>query len=49
MVHALEEIHRLLRPDGRLIEIHPALEEPYVMVKSDGYVAFVEPDPVMVP
>lgn len=45
MVHALEEAHRLLRPTGRLIEIHPGLEEPYVMVKSDGHVAFIEPDP----
>jgi hypothetical protein len=23
MVHALEHIHRLLKPDGRLIDIHP--------------------------
>jgi len=26
MVHALEEIHRLLKPAGTLIEIHPSLE-----------------------
>ena len=26
MVHALEEIHRLLKPAGRLIDIHPAPE-----------------------
>jgi transposase-like protein len=45
MVDALEEIHRLLRPSGTLIEIHPAVEEPYVMVKADGHIAFIEPDP----
>jgi hypothetical protein len=26
MVHALEEIHRLLKPSGRLIDIHPVAE-----------------------
>lgn len=26
MVHALEEIHRLLKPAGTLIEIHPSME-----------------------
>jgi hypothetical protein len=26
MVHALEEIHRLLKPDGALIDIHPVSE-----------------------
>jgi hypothetical protein len=26
MVHALEQIHRLLRPDGELIDIHPIPE-----------------------
>ena len=36
MVHALEEIHRLLRPDGTLIEIHPAVEVPFVEVRSSG-------------
>jgi SAM-dependent methyltransferase len=45
MVHALEEAHRLLRPTGRLIEIHPAVEVPFVVVKTDGTVSFVEPDP----
>ena len=28
MVHALEETHRLLRPGGTLLEIHPAVDEP---------------------
>jgi hypothetical protein len=45
MVHALEETHRLLRPTGRLIEIHPAREVPFVMVRTDGRVTFIEPDP----
>jgi hypothetical protein len=45
MVHALEEIHRLLRPNGTLIEIHPALEAPSVIVRSDGTTPFVERDP----
>jgi SAM-dependent methyltransferase len=47
MVHALEEIHRLLKPAGVLIEIHPAVElRPSVEVWSDGRLAFLEDDPV---
>lgn len=47
MVHALEEIHRLLKPAGVLIEIHPAAElRPSVEVWSDGWRAFREDDPV---
>ena len=46
MVHALEEIHRLLRPAGSLIEIHPALEAPpFVEVASNGELPFSEDDP----
>ena len=45
MVHALEEAHRMLRPSGRLIEIHPSREVPFVLVRTDGRVAFVEADP----
>jgi SAM-dependent methyltransferase len=46
MVHALEEIHRLLRPRGALIEIHPALEAPpFVEVNSNGDLSFSEDDP----
>jgi len=45
MVHALEEIHRLLRPGGTLIEIHPALEVPFVEVRSNGELLFSEEDP----
>jgi SAM-dependent methyltransferase len=45
MVHALEEIHRLLRPAGSLIEIHPALEVPSVEIRSNGELLFSEDDP----
>jgi hypothetical protein len=45
MVHALEEIHRLTRPAGTLIEIHPALEFPFVEVRSNGELLFSEDDP----
>ena len=47
MVHALEEIHRLLKPAGILIEIHPAVDAPpYVEVRSEGRLFFSEGDPV---
>ena len=45
MVHALEEIRRLLRPDGCLIDIHPVLEAPLVEVYQGSRVLFVEPYP----
>jgi SAM-dependent methyltransferase len=46
MVHALEEIHRLLKPAGTLIEIHPSLEgPPLVEVRSNGGRSFSEEDP----
>jgi SAM-dependent methyltransferase len=44
MVHALEEIHRLLRPTGTLIEIHP-VHGAWVEIRVDADVRFVEPDP----
>jgi hypothetical protein len=47
MVHALGEIHRLLKPVGTLIEIHPAVApRPFVEVWSNGRRAFREDDPV---
>ena len=47
MVHALEEVHRLLKPAGILIEIHPAVDAPpYVEVRSEGQLFFSEADPV---
>jgi hypothetical protein len=45
MVHALEEIHRLLRTDGVLLEIHPVDAPPTIEVHADGEVRFAEPDP----
>lgn len=45
MVHALEQIHRLLKRAGTLIEIHPALEVPFVEVRSQGELSFREDDP----
>jgi SAM-dependent methyltransferase len=45
MVHALEEIHRLLRPDGRLIDIHPVPDAPRIEVVKGGKIVFAEPTP----
>lgn len=45
MVHALEEIHRVTRPAGTLIEIHPALEFPFLEVRSNEELFFSENDP----
>lgn len=41
MVHALEKIHRLLAPGGRLIDIHPSGQPPpiHVRVGSDSLCA----------
>jgi hypothetical protein len=36
MVHALEIVHRWLKPDGRLIDIHPTGEPPLIEVYQDG-------------
>ena len=47
MVHALEQIHRLLTPAGTLIEIHPSVDAPpFVEVRSKGRPYFSENDPV---
>lgn len=45
MVHALEEIHRVTRPAGTLIEIHPTLEFPFLEVRSTEELFFSENDP----
>lgn len=46
MVHALEEIHRLLKRAGIVIEIHPSLEGwPLVEVRSNRGLSFAEEDP----
>ena len=38
MVHALEEIHRLLKPAGTLIDIHPVAESSPVEIHHSGQV-----------
>ena len=43
MVHALEEIHRLLRPDGTLVDIHPVPEPSLVEVIQGDRILFAEP------
>ena len=45
MVHALEEVQRLLKSDGRLIDIQPLMEAPLLKVYHGTRVVFVEPDP----
>jgi hypothetical protein len=45
MVHALEEIRRLIRPDGFLIDIHPIRKAPLIKVVKGNDVLFVESDP----
>ena len=45
MVHALEEIRRLLKPDGCLIDIHPVREAPLVKVYQGRKLLFAESDP----
>jgi hypothetical protein len=36
MVHALEEIHRLLKPTGALIDIHPVAESSRIEIHQGG-------------
>jgi hypothetical protein len=36
MVHALEEIHRLLKPNGFLIDIHPVAEHSSIEIHRSG-------------
>jgi SAM-dependent methyltransferase len=45
MVHALEALHRLLRHDGRLIDIHPVPDAPVIEVVKAGKIVFAEPTP----
>ncbi len=45
MVHALQEIRRLLRRDGCLIEIHPGVGAPAVEVRRGAQLLFSEHDP----
>jgi hypothetical protein len=45
MVHALEEIHSLLKPNGCLIDIHPVLEPPQAEVYQAGKLLYSEISP----
>jgi len=45
MVHALEEVQRLLNSDGCLIDIQPLIEAPLLKIYQGSSVIFVEPDP----
>jgi SAM-dependent methyltransferase len=42
MVHALEEIHRLLKPDGILIDIHPVPEGYFIKALQGDTILFAE-------
>lgn len=45
MVHALDEIHRLLKPGGCLIDIHPFAEAPLYKVRKGMKILFSQPKP----
>jgi hypothetical protein len=45
MVHALEEIKRLLKPNGFLVDIHPIREEPLIQIYHGRKLLFSESDP----
>ena len=42
MVHALEEIRRLLKPGGKLIDIHPIPEGFFIKALQRGRILFAE-------
>jgi hypothetical protein len=42
MVHALKEVHRLLKPDGVMIDMHPVPEAPVVEVMNGDAHVFSE-------
>jgi len=41
MVHALEIVHRLLRPNGILIDIHPVAEDSTIEIHMNGSIDLV--------
>ena len=43
MVHALKQVHRLLKPAGALIDIHPMPQLPHVEAYHEGRAIFSEP------
>lgn len=42
MVHALEQIHRLLKPTGVLIDIHPVAEASFVEIHQSGRIDLID-------
>jgi hypothetical protein len=46
MVHALEQIHRLLVPGGNLVDIHPALDPMLVEIHRGDSILYSQPDPI---
>ena len=42
MVHALEEIHDLLKPNGILIDIHPDIEAQRIEIHQNSRILFAE-------
>jgi hypothetical protein len=44
MVHALQQVHRLLKPNGRLLEIHPTTGA-LIEIHRGGIITFSEPVP----
>ena len=42
MVHALETVHSLIKPGGRLIDIHPGLDKAWVEVRVNGKDYFLD-------
>ena len=45
MVHALENIQRLLKPDGCLIDIHPVRKAPLIQIQRGSDLLFAQSDP----
>jgi len=42
MVHALETVHSLIKPGGRLIDIHPGVDKAWVEVRVNGKDYFLD-------
>jgi len=45
MVHALEEIWRLLKPGGMLVDIHPVMGWSDIIIKRGGNIIYSRPSP----
>ena len=45
LVHALEQIHRLLAPGGILVDVHNTVDPPLFEVVRDGVALYCEPEP----